>query len=497
MVPPTDTSTNESSCASGPSSSRPNLEEMKLSDAWLPATTAVIGVVLIAVWLAMGRASDLVLRVPGLDAAQENAAANAVDVEPPVAGEPTAGEGKPSRVEGSWVCFRGADRDGISQDSTLLSRKWPESGPPVMWTIPMGEGYAAPVIDQGRAFVLDYDEEAQADTMLCLSLDDGREIWRNSYPIEITRNHGMSRTVAALVEDLVISIGPRCHVACWKADSGECVWLIDMVQQFGAIVPRWYTGQCPLIDGETLVLAPCGKDLMVAVNYRTGEVVWKTPNTAQWEMTHASIVPMQLGDRKSYVYCASGGVVGVAADDGSLLWENRSWTTQFATAPSPVVLPEQQLLLSSGYGSKVGAMLLQLRPDGDGWAAEVLAELPPDQFNSEQQTPILYNGHLYGIRKKGGGKIVCMDLKGNEIWNSGKDRFGHGPYMIADGVILSLSDRGLLAMAEATHEGYRPLAQFQVFDGGHDAWGPMALVGGRLIVRDLTRMSCLDLRAKD
>ncbi len=90
-----------------------------------------------------------------------------------------------------------------------------------------------------------------------------------------------------------------------------------------------------------------------------------------------------------------------------------------------------------------------------------------------------------------------MDLKGNEIWNSGKDRFGHGPYMIADGVILSLSDRGLLAMAEATHEGYRPLAQFQVFDGGHDAWGPMALVGGLLIVRDLTRMSCLDLRAKD
>ena len=125
------------------------------------------------------------------------------------------------------------------------------------------------------------------------------------------------------------------------------------------------------------------------------------------------------------------------------------------------------------------------------------AELPPDQFNSEQQTPILYNGHLYGIRKKGGGKIVCMDLKGNEIWNSGKDRFGHGPYMIADGVILSLSDRGLLAMAEPTHEGYRPLARFQVFDGGHDAWGPMALVGGRLIVRDLTRMSCLDLRAKD
>jgi outer membrane protein assembly factor BamB len=269
-----------------------------------------------------------------------------------------------------------------------------------------------------------------------------------------------------------------------------------MVQQFGTTVPRWYTGQCPLIDNQSLILAPCGRELLVAIDYKTGEVIWKTANTAQWDMTHASIAPMQLGDRKTYVYCASGGVAGVAADDGALLWENRRWTTQFATAPSPVVLPENKLFLSSGYGSKIGAIIMQVRPDGDRWEAEVISELTPDQFNSEQQTPILFNSYLYGIRKKGGGKLVCLDLQGKEIWNSGKDRYGHGPYMIADGVILSLSDRGLLGMTEATEVGYRPLAKFQVFDGGHDAWGPMALVDGRLIVRDLTRMSCLDLRKR-
>ena len=31
---------------------------------------------------------------------------------------------------------------------------------------------------------------------------------------------------------------------------------------------------------------------------------------------------------------------------------------------------------------------------------------------------------------------------------------------------------------------------------GVDAWGPMALVHGRLILRDLTRMVCIDLRAQ-
>jgi len=90
---------------------------------------------------------------------------------------------------------------------------------------------------------------------------------------------------------------------------------------------------------------------------------------------------------------------------------------------------------------------------------------------------------------------VCLDLDGNEQWNSGDLKFEHGPYMIADDLIFALSGHGLLAVAEATHEAFRPLAQYQVFEDAVDAWGPMAMVSGRLIVRDMTRMVCLDVRA--
>ena len=202
---------------------------------------------------------------------------------------------------------------------------------------------------------------------------------------------------------------------------------------------------------------------------------------------------MELAGRRMYVYCATGGVVGVSADDGTLLWQSTDWTMQFATAPSPVVLPEGRIFLSSGYDNKVGSLMLQLLPGPDGCQVHKLLELAPKQFNSEQQTPILFDGHLIGVRKQGGGKLVCLDLDGKEIWESGKDRFGHGPYMIADGTILAMSNDGLLVMAEANTVEYRPLASFQVFEDGHDAWGPMALAGGRLIVRDMTRMTCLDL----
>ncbi len=79
-------------------------------------------------------------------------------------------------------------------------------------------------------------------------------------------------------------------------------------------------------------------------------------------MTHASIVPMEYLGRRMYVYCASSAVVGVAAEDGMQLWESTDWFEQFATSPSPVILPEGKIFLCSGYGNKVGSLMLQLLP---------------------------------------------------------------------------------------------------------------------------------------
>jgi outer membrane protein assembly factor BamB len=341
-----------------------------------------------------------------------------------------------------------------------------------LWSIELGEGYASAAVSRGCAYVLDYDEAAAADTIRCLSLDDGREVWRNSYPAAVTRNHGMSRTVPAIIEGHVITFGPRCHVACWDAVTGDCR---------------------PLIDQQRLILAPCGPALLIAVDYHSGELIWQSPNPRGWEMTHASVMPMELGGQRSYVYCGSGGVAAVAADDGRLLWDSTAWPTTFATCPSPLVLPDGRIFLCSGYGRTVGSLMLQVRASGDRLSTETLFELTPAQFNAEHHTPIFFEGHLYGVRKRGGGQMVCLDPDGKELWNSGTDRFGHGPYLVADGLIVVMDDQGWLTIASATPAGYQRLARHEIFPNGHDAWGPMALVEGRLIVRDMTRMTCLDL----
>jgi outer membrane protein assembly factor BamB len=92
--------------------------------------------------------------------------------------------------------------------------------------------------------------------------------------------------------------------------------------------------------------------------------------------------------------------------------------------------------------------------------------------------------------------LVCLDLSGKEVWNSGRDKFGSAPYMVAGGLIYAMNDDGVLTLAETTPQAYRPLARAEVIEGGVDSWGPLALVAGRLIARDMTRMVCLDVAEK-
>lgn len=459
-------------------------------DAAIPVLLAVAGIVLVAFWLNTQPVVDLYARVPGLDRPEGFRSVGALPL--PEAGEPVISGGRPSDAPGEWPCFRGPSRDGICHENVPLARDWPEEGPPVLWTVELGPGHAGAAVSDGRVCVLDYDPQAQADTMRCLSLDDGREIWRNSYPVVVVESHGMSRTVPTVADGYVISIGPRCHVACWDVETGNCRWLLDMVAQYGTTVPEWHTGQCPLVDGGRVILAPCAKAFMVAVDCRTGKVAWESPKLHNWQMTHSSITPVEFAGRRMYVYCGSRGVAAISADDGSVVWETTEWVGKMATCPSPVDVGDGRIFFCGGYNA--GSLMLRLVEQGGRIAPEPLFRLKPKQFESEQHTPILYEGHLYGVRTNPGGRqLACLDLEGNERWNSGRDKFERGPYLIADGLIYVMDSEGLLTMAEATPEAYKPLNKFQAFEDGHDAWGPMALASGRLILRDATRMACLDV----
>ena len=154
-------------------------------------------------------------------------------------GELVRFDGVASDLPGAWPRFRGPNGDGISREEISLAKSWPTEGPKVLWSLEVGEGYAAAAVLSGRVYVLDYDRARQRDIVRCLSLEDGKDIWQYSYPVKVKRNHGMSRTVPAVTEEYVVTLGPKCHVTCLDSVTGELRWMIDLVHEYKATVPLW------------------------------------------------------------------------------------------------------------------------------------------------------------------------------------------------------------------------------------------------------------------
>ncbi|MDH4238114.1 MAG: PQQ-like beta-propeller repeat protein [Phycisphaerae bacterium] len=456
----------------------------------IPVALVIVGVVSLYLWLKRDAAARFTHRLPIPDNILQ--ASSDENGEGPIRGELLRFDGVPADLPGAWPRFRGAGFDAISTEKVALAQTWSPDGPAVLWSIDVGEGYAGAAILAGRVYLMDYDRPKEADVIRCLSLEDGKDIWRYSYHIKVKRWHGMSRTVPAVTEKYVVALGPKCHLTCLDSQTGQFRWMLNLVRDFNCTVPDWYAGQCPLIDDGKAIIAVGGDTLMMAVDCNTGEIVWRSPNPNGWLMTHSSVIPAEFKGTRMYVYCASGGVVGISAEDGSILWEINDWKIRVANVPSPVVTGDGLIFLSGGY--QAGSMMLQLNRENGTINAQPTFRLEPEVFGSEQQTPIFYDGHIYGIRPD--KLLTCLDLNGQVVWTSpGTHRFGSrglGPYMIADGKIYIMNDEGVLTLAKATPAGYEQLAEAKVLDGP-ESWGPMAIASGRLILRDMNRMICLDV----
>jgi len=408
-----------------------------------------------------------------------------------------------SNLTGKWTRFRGADFDNQNKETVKLIDKFPENGAKILWKHKLGEGHSAPVIYNGKVYILDYEETKKSDALRCFSLIDGKEIWKRSYKNHVKRNHGMSRTTPAITDSFIVTLGPKGHAMCSNPHNGDLLWGIDLVKEFKSEIPFWYTGQCPIIENNIAIFAPSGTSLLIGVDCKTGNVIWKTPNPDNFKMSHSSIMPMFLGGRKMYVYAAVGGIIGVAADGdnvGEILWSLKDFAPS-VVAPSPLVLENGKIFMTAGYGA--GSILFQLKANGNKFTVSILQDFKPkDGLASEQQTPIFYKGFIFGILPKDAGALrnqfVCCkqsDVE-NLLWTSGKEyRFGLGPYIIADDKFFILNDDGMLTIAKLSTSSFQVLDQAQVLEG-HDAWAPLAIANGKMVLRDSKTMICIDIEKK-
>ena len=381
-----------------------------------------------------------------------------------------------------WPQFRGPSLDGISNETGLLAT-WPESGPPELWRVPLGEGYSGLSVVGDRAYTL-YVTEGK-EILGVFDTATGKELW--NYPVGERWKDMMGngpRSTPTVVDGVVYVLGAHGTLAAIDTATGKELWRQDLKKTLGARPPTWGISTSPLIEGELLILDAGGRSghSIVALERSTGKLAW---NAESDKAGYAMPLPLTVGESRQVVMFTGSQVVGVDPADGRVLWK-RPWKTSYdVNAAMPLFVAPNRLFVASGYST--GGAMFELEVDGANTHVTKIWTSPKmrNQFSSS----IYHDGHIYGFDND---TLKCLDARsGEEKW-AVREGFGHGSLTLADGHLYVLGDRGRLALVEATPLGYREKGSVEALSG--KCWTVPTLAGGRLYLRNEKELVALDVR---
>ena len=389
--------------------------------------------------------------------------------------------------------YLGLQRDGVAHDATGLARSWPEGGPAHLWETPVGLGYGGAAVYGDSVLLLDRKDDTQ-DVLRRINIADGKDVWQYAYDAPGKLDHNGGRPTPATDGNLVFSIGPFGAIRAVRFSDGSLVWQGDLLKDWEARMSGWGVSTSPLLYGDWVVIMPWGKKgALVALDKATGEPVWVTPNPKNVVEEYQSPVPVKI-DGQDMILAAGrqGYLIGVDGATGRQLWEYNGFPKTGWQCPSPTDIGDGRIFMTAGYGA--GCVMIKVERDGDQWNVTELFK--NKNMGSKCAQALLWNGYIYGNSADVGGGLRCLTLDGEVKWDSkqaGGGTFDLGSLLIADGLIYIINGgNGDLTMAEASPDSYNQLGRAKLL-ARPEPWAPLAFSNGKLIVRDMHKMYCLDV----
>jgi outer membrane protein assembly factor BamB len=389
-----------------------------------------------------------------------------------------------------WPQWLGPNRDGSSPEKVL---PWKEA-PKEVWRVELDQGFSAPVVADGRAFIYAKVKDKEEEEVLALDARTGKQLWRASYPrAKYTSMLGSGpRATPAVVLGKVYTLGITGVLSCFEAATGKKVWQVDTVKKFGAAQPRFGFCCSPLVEGNRVMVSVGGKGCsVVAFDTDSGEVIWSALDAAHTTSSPVATVVRPKPDefQRQALFVTGSGLVALNPLDGSVAWEFALADQAIATSPTPLVAEDLILASSMSYGAvglRVGTKEGKLTAD-KVWANGDLT----GYFSS----PVLVGKeHVYMVTvvvlPQPSATLRCLEVKtGKELWAK-KDVGDYHAGMIrtGDDKLLMLSDSGHLKLIDPNPKEYRELASAKVCGG---TFVTPTLAGGMVYVRDNKTVICL------
>ena len=392
-----------------------------------------------------------------------------------------------------WPQWRGPNRDGRSAETGLLD-SWPDGGPRLLRVLRgAGSGFSSFSIVDNILYTQGYF--GQDECVVAINVATGRKLWQRVVGRAVQVGYPGARSTPTVDGDRLYVETVDGGILCLARATGRVLWRRHMVQDFGGWRPNWGYAESPLVDGTAVVVTPGGAiATLLKLDKRSGRVIWRCPirparpagrgrgrGGRGERAAYSSIVISHAAGRKQYVQFLDTGVVGVDAMTGRLLWRYDAPANRTANIATPIVHGDL-VFATSAYNT--GAGLVRLRAVG---RRRIVAE--EVYFTRRMQNHhggvVLHDGHIYGCS---GTIWTCIDLATGEVrW---RDRgVGKGSIVYADGKLVLFSERGRVALIEATPSGYRELGRFDLPErSDQPTWAHPVISDGRLFLRDKDRI---------
>jgi outer membrane protein assembly factor BamB len=415
-----------------------------------------------------------------------------------------------AQAPADWPRFGGPDRTS-SVPHEGLDLDWPEGGPAVEWRASIGPGYGGVSVRDGEVYLLDR-EVGEKNVLRVFDLESGKEEWTFEYEAKGRLSFPGSRSVPTVEEDHVYISGGFGLVHCLDRETHELVWSTDVEELYDGRMPTFGWSASPLVVDGLVILAPLGEFVgLLALDRFTGEEAWITDGLGY---SHSAPTLVELHGEPQILFLsntqrATGQdqsapmtVWSFDPEHGDLNWKHTTNLTRLPI-PGPIQIDDERLFLTGGY--RGGSTMLRVTHEEGKFSFEELFHI---DRGAQIHQPLRHGEHLYLLvnenwndgraRRKEGG-LLCLSLDGEEVWRTGDAPFfGRGnAILVGDHLLVQDGFNGVLRAVEATPEGYRQVAEANVF-GIEDSrdrqmWAPMALAGGRLLLRSDEELLCLRL----
>jgi outer membrane protein assembly factor BamB len=387
-----------------------------------------------------------------------------------------------------WTGFRGPHRDGIYAEQAI-STNWPTTGLPKIWRQPIGGGYGSFAIAENRAYTI--EQRRDDEVVTAYDIQTGRELWAHKWQSKFDeRLSGEGpRATPTYDEGWIYAMGGRGEFRCLEAATGKAVWKHDVILENNGDILTYGISASPLIVDNKVIVTAGGSNnkSIIAYSKKTGAIIWHSQNDP---LAYTSPMFTAFAGRAQILNVSSTRVMGLAPDDGKLLWQY-PWHLQTGPGPiaQPVLIATNRLLLSAGYGT--GCMALEVTNSGAELAARLLWK--NKNLKNKFTSSVFWNGFVYGLDED---ILTCLDAKsGERKWKDG--RYGYGQVLLAVNPktqaahLIVLSGSGELALVKATPDAFEELARFQALEG--KTWNYPAIAAGKIYLRNAVEMACYQL----